>query len=181
MTLAALILAAEETAEEPSTIELLWPEPNETIAGLIAFLIVFLVFLRWGVPRLNKALEARQEAIKAELEAAEANREQAEQLRTEYEQQLSGARDEAGQIIERARQSGEEAKAGIISRAEEEAEAVKERARQDAAGEKERTAAALRREVADLSLDVAEKVVGESLDEERQRALVNRYIDELGS
>jgi F-type H+-transporting ATPase subunit b len=181
MTLATWILATEEVVEEPSTIELLWPEPNETIAGLIAFFIVFLVVLKWGVPRLNKTLEARQEAIKGELEAAEAKRTQAEDLRTEYEQQLAGARDEAGQILEAARQSGEDAKAGIISRAEEEAEVVKQRAQQEAAGERERTAAALRREVADLSLDVAEKVVGESLDEDRQRALVNRYIDELGS
>ena len=181
MSLATMILATEAAESESSGIDLLIPDINETIAGLIAFGIIFLVVLKWGVPHLNKALEARQEAIKGDLEAAEASRAQAEQLRTDYEQQLSGARDEAGQIVENARQSGEDAKAGILSRAEEEAEAVKERARVEAEGERERTAAAMRREVADLSLDVAEKVVGESLDEERQRALVNRYIDELGS
>jgi F-type H+-transporting ATPase subunit b len=182
MSLAAMILATEAAEEsESSGIDLLIPDINETIAGLIAFGIIFLVVLKWGVPMLNKALEARQEAIKGELEAAEASKAQAEQLRTEYEQQLAGARDEAGEILESARQSGEDAKAGILSRAEEEAEAVKQRAQVEAAGERDRTAAALRREVADLSLDVAEKVVGESLDEERQRALVNRYIDELGT
>jgi F-type H+-transporting ATPase subunit b len=181
MSLAMMILATEAGEAESSGIDLLIPDVNETIAGLIAFGVIFLVVLKWGVPMLNKALEARQEAIKGDLEAAEASRAQAEELRTEYEQQLAGARDEAGQILENARQSGEEAKAGIISRAEEEADDVKARARQEADGERDRTAAALRREVAELSLDVAEKVVGESLDDDRQRALVNRYIDELGS
>ena len=181
MNLAMMILATEASTEEPSTIELLLPDPNETIAGLIAFTIVFLVVLKWGVPRLNKALEARQAAIKGELEAAEQSHVKAEELRTEYEQQLASAREQAGQIVEDARQSGEEAKAGIIARAEDEAEVVKDRARQEAEGEMERTAVAMRREVADLSLDVAEKIVGEGLDDDRQRALVDRYIDELGS
>ena len=180
MSLATMILAAEAESE-PSSIELLLPETSELIAGIIAFGIVFLVVLRWGVPRLNVILAERQEAIRAELESAEENRAKAEELRTEYEQQLAGARDEAGRIVEEARQAGEEAKAGIISRAEAEADELKERARQDAEGEKDRIAATLRREVADLSLDVAEKVVGESMDEQQQRAMVDRFIDELGS
>jgi len=179
--MAPMILATAEGESEPSSIDLLIPNVNETIAVVIAFSIVFLVVLKWGVPRLNQALEARQQAIKGELEAAETSRTQAEELRTEYEQQLANARDQAGQILEDARQSGEEAKAGILSRAEEEAEAVKDRARQEAEGELERTASAMRRQVADLSLNVAEKVLGESLDDNRQRALVDRYIDELGS
>ena len=55
-----------------------------------------------------------------------------------------------------------------------------ERAQGEIAGEREQVAGELRRQVADLSIGVAEKVVGDSLDDERQRELVDRYIDDLG-
>jgi len=71
-------------------------------------------------------------------------------------------------------------KADIVARAETEAEQITTRAHDEIEGERERVAGELRREVADLSINVAEKVVGTSLDDDRQRELVDRYIDELG-
>lgn len=111
---------------------------------------------------------------------AESAKLEAEKLRDDYREQVSGAREEASQIVEQARQSGESVRTDIVAKAEQEATAIKERAQADVAGERERAADAIQREVASLSLDVAEKVIGNSLDRDAQQALVDQYIDDLG-
>ena len=169
-----------ETEEEVEGIQLLLPHPDELIAGLIAFVIIFFFVWKWAVPSLNKTLEARQAKIRGEYEAAEAAKVEAESLLGDYQDQLSGAKDEATGIVDEARTAGEQVKADIVARAETEADQIKERAHGEIAGERERVSGELRRQVADLSIGVAEKVVGDSLDDERQRELVDRYIDDLG-
>jgi F-type H+-transporting ATPase subunit b len=169
-----------EPEEEVSGIELLLPHQDELIAGLIAFVIVFFFVWKWAVPSLNKMLEARQAAIRADYEAAEAAKVEAQGLLDDYQDQLSGAKDEAAGIVDEARVAGDQVKADIVARAETEAEQIKERAQGEIAGERERVSGELRRQVADLSIGVAEKVVGDSLDDDRQRQLVDRYIDDLG-
>ncbi len=170
---------SEEGAEE-SGAALLLPAAEELIAGIIAFSIVFFFVWKWGIPVLNTALEARQQAINSQLEAAEAAKVEAESLLADYERQVANAKAEAAQIVEDARGAADEVKTGIVERAEAEAEQIKERAQDELLAERERVAGELRRQVADLSLDVAERVVGLSLDDESQRELVDRYIDELG-
>ena len=171
---------SEEPAEESGSAGLLLPATEELIAGVIAFSIVFFFLWRWGIPALNRTLAARQEAINADLAAAEAAKQEAESLLSDYEQQVANARAEAARIAEEARESADEVKAGIIERAETEADQIKARAQDELAAERERVAGELRQQVAALSLDVAERVVGLSLDEESQRELVDRYIDDLG-
>jgi len=170
---------SEEGTEE-SGAALLLPAAEELIAGIIAFSIVFFFVWKWGIPVLNTALEARQQAINSQLEAAEAAKVEAESLLADYERQVANAKAEATQIVEDARGAADEVKTGIVERAEAEAEQIKERAQDELLAERERVAGELRRQVADLSLDVAERVVGLSLDDESQRELVDRYIDELG-
>jgi F-type H+-transporting ATPase subunit b len=177
MLFASLLLAAEE---EASGADLLIPDLRELGAGVIAFAIVFFFIWKYAVPAFNEMIENRQKAIKADLEAAEAEKEQAASLRADYEASIAGARDEATQIVEDARQAGESARADIVARAETEAEEIKARAGDELAAERERAVGAMRREVAGLSLDVAEKLVGRNLDRESQQALVDQFIDELG-
>jgi len=177
-----LLQEAEQISheEEASGIELLLPHQDELIAGIIAFVIVFFFVWKWAVPSLNKTLEARQAAIRADYEAAEAAKTEAQSLLDDYQDQLAGASDEAAGIVDDARTAGDQVKADIVARAEVEAGQIKERAQGEIAGEREQVAGELRRQVADLSIGVAEKVVGDSLDDERQRELVDRYIDDLG-
>lgn len=165
---------------EPSGIDLLIPDWNEAIAGIIAFVIVFFFVWKWAVPALNKMLEARQQAIRAELEAAEAAKVEAQSLRDDYQEQLAGAKAEAAQIVDGGRTAGEQVKADVVARAEVEADQIKARAESEIASERERISGELRRQVAGLSIDVAEKVVGSNLDDARQRELVDRYIEDLG-
>lgn len=179
---AQLILATEESAEgsESGGLDLLLPAPEELIAGIIAFSIVFFFVWKWAVPALNKTLEARQGEIAAEFESAEKAKVEAESLLTDYRSQLAGANQEAEGIVAQARDDGDAVRADIVTRAEGEADQIKARAADEVEAERSRIAADLRRQVADLSLDVAERVVGSSIDTNSQRELVDRYIEDLG-
>lgn len=183
MNLALNVILATEapaSAEESGGIDLLLPAPEELIAGLIAFIIIFLVIWKFALPSLKATLQARQDEVKSRLESAEKSKEEAAALLTDYQAQVAGAKDEAAQIVADARDAGEAVKADIVARAEADAEAIKARGHEEVVAERDRVAADLRRQVADLSLDVAQRVVVSSLDADSQRALVDQYIDDLG-
>ena len=177
---AQVVYWAAEEDEPPEGIDLIIPEINELIAGVIAFTIVFVVVWVWARPAISKTLAARQDAITGQLTEAEKAKVEAESLLTDYKEQLAQARQEADRIVEEARQTAESLRSDMVAKAEAEAAAITQRAREEAAAEKERTAAQMRDEVAALSLQVAQKVVKETVDAGAQRALVDRYIDEVG-
>lgn len=176
--LATVVLAAEG-GDETSGVDLLLPtDLNEVWAGLIAFGVVAFVMWKFAVPAFNELLENRQNAIKGELEEAEKAKSEAAALLEDYKAQLKGARDDASQIVDDARQSAEGLKADIVSKANAEADDILTKARSEADAERGRALEEARSEVASLSLDLAEKVVG-SLDREAQQALVDSYLADL--
>jgi F-type H+-transporting ATPase subunit b len=172
-------ILAQEEAEASSNVSLVLPETNELIAGIVAFLIVFFFVWKWAIPAINRTLEARQKAITGKLEDAERAKNEAENLRKDYEQQMADARSKGNALIEEARKSAEAMKADMIARAQAEADGIVTKAREEAAEEKSRALGEARREVANLSIDLAERVVGKNLDRETQLGLVDQYIAEL--
>ncbi len=176
-----LLLAAGESEEGGGGLGLLLPETSELIAGVIAFAIIFFFIWLWVVPILRSTLARRQEAERSRLEAAENTRQEAEQLASRYREQLAGAKGEAARIVEEARQAADAVRAETVGRAQHEAEEIVSRAREEAAAEAERALEAARLQVANLSIDLAEKVVGQSLDRAAQLGLVDSYLAELES
>lgn len=173
------ILAASEGGEGGSAAELLLPAWPELVAGVIAFAIVFFFVWRWVWPSVNKTIETRQAAIAGEMTAAESAKTEAESLRKDYQDQLTESRGEAHKIVEDARQQAEQLRADILAKAETEAEQIRVKAREDAAGEKSRALAEARTQVGDISVDLASKIVGESLDQSAHQALIDRYLADL--
>ncbi|HJU51046.1 MAG TPA: F0F1 ATP synthase subunit B [Acidimicrobiia bacterium] len=174
-----MTVLAQEEAEASSNVSLVLPETNELIAGIVAFLIVFFFVWKWALPAVNRTLEARQKAITGKLEDAERAKNEAEGLRKDYEQQMADARSKGNDLIEEARKAAEAMKADMIARAQAEAEGIVTKAREEAAEEKSRALGEARREVANLSIDLAERVVGKNLDREAQLGLVDQYIADL--
>lgn len=173
---ASVILAAEETGSKTS---LVLPEFSELIAGIIAFAIVFFFMWKWAVPAINRTLEQRQAAIAGQIEDAEKAKTEAESLLADYKGQLAEARAEGNKIIEEAREAAEQMKSDIVAKAEADAEQIRVRAREEAANEKARALAEARTQVGDISVDLAGKIVGESLDQDAHRALIDRYLADL--
>jgi F-type H+-transporting ATPase subunit b len=159
--------------------QLLYPAWSELILGAIAFAILFAFISRWAIPRLNQALEARRQKIQGDLEKAEKDRQEADKILTEYREKLSGARDEANRIIEEARSTAEAMRRDLTAKAEQEYSGILDRAQEEIRAERDRVFQELKTQVGELSLQLAGRMVGESLDRDRQLRLVDQYIEEL--
>ncbi len=178
---ALVVLAQEEEEESTSNVDLVLPETAELIAVIIAFSIVFFFIWKWAWPTINKTLEQRQAAITGQIEQAEVAKVEAESLLSDYKSQLAQAKTESNRIIEDARVTAEQMKSDLLSKAEGDAETIRGKAREDAASEKSRALAEARTQVGDISVDLAGKIVGESLDADAHQALIDRYLADLES
>jgi F-type H+-transporting ATPase subunit b len=159
----------------------LLPEVNEIIWGAFGFAVVFFFLWKFGVPQAKKAMEARTERIRSDLDAAEANRTEAATVLAEYQGQLADARNESARIIEEARQTADAMKADLQARAEADITEQRQRAAADIEAAKAQALTDLRSEVASLAIGAAEEVVGRSLDQDTNTALVEDYIDRVGA
>ncbi|HSO94763.1 MAG TPA: F0F1 ATP synthase subunit B [Acidimicrobiia bacterium] len=157
------------------------PALPELIWGAIAFMIVAAALMKYAFPAMKKGLKAREEKIRGDLEAAERAREEAEDSRREYERRLTEARAEATQLIEAAHQDAERVRQDLLQRAETDAHDLRTRAQDDIRAATDRALADLRTRVTDLSVELAERIVGHNLDRDTQLALVDSYIDSVGA
>ena len=155
--------------------------PNATfIAELVAFLIVLFVIRRYVVPPLTKAMNERQEAIRSQIESAERAQAEAQRTLEEYRAQLADARAEASRFREEAREQGRAILEELRAKAQEEAARITATGESRLAAERQQVVAALRAEIGQLAVDLAEKIVGTSLAEEsRQHAVIDKFLDEL--
>jgi F-type H+-transporting ATPase subunit b len=179
--LTALAVLAQEEEESSSNVDLVLPETAELMAGIIAFSIVFFFIWKWAWPTINKTLEQRQAAMTGKIEEADRTKAEAESLLADYKSQLSEAKTEGNRIIEDARVTAEQMKSDLLFKAESEADNIRVKGREDAASEKSRALADARSQVGDISVDLAGKIVGESLDAEAHQALIDRYLADLES
>jgi len=170
------ILAASE-----STKDLLYPKLSELILGAIAFAVIFVFMAKWVIPRINETLEARRDKIQGDLEKAEQTRQEAEKELSDYRQQLAGAREEANRVIEEARQTAESMRKDLTAKAQQEYDQILARAQEEIRAERDRVFQELKAQVGELSLALVGRVIGDSMDQGRQRKLVDQYIEELAA
>ncbi len=166
-------------ADEPSGLDLLIPPIEELIWGIVAFAVVFFVLNKFAFPALRKNMEERDRKIQSDLEQAENAKHEAQRQLDEYRKQLADARGEANRIIEEARQSAEQVRKDLVAKAEKEAEQIVARANEQIATERDKTIQELRSTVSQLSIELAEKIVNRSIDEDTHRDLVDAYIKEV--
>jgi F-type H+-transporting ATPase subunit b len=173
----AYILAQEAAEHEQNPI---LPAANELIWGTIAFLILLVLMYRTVWPSVDKAFKDRRDNIEGKLEEAERERQEADELLEQYRRRLRDAEDETQRILDEARSNAERVRRELLAKAEADAGRELERARQAIRSERDQAISQLRGEVGTLAIELATRVVGDSLDRERQLRLVDQYIDELG-
>jgi len=168
-----LIWAAEE--HNP-----LLPPLGEIIIGLIAFAIVLLVLFRFVAPRFEQVFRARREAIEGGIERAEALQAEAKAALDQYRAQLAEARTEAAQIRDAARAEGQQILEELRAQAQEESARILARGEEQLAANRQAVVHELRGQLGALAVELAGRVVGESLaDEARRRGTVDRFLDQL--
>jgi F-type H+-transporting ATPase subunit b len=156
--------------------------PNwvEVIVGAIGFFIVFGALAKVLLPRISKTLEERTNAIEGGIERAERAEANAELLVEQYKAQLIEARHEAARLREEAKEEGAAIIAEMREQAQVEARRITEAAQAQIAADRQQAFASLRAEVGTLAVELASKIVGESLaDEARQSRVVDRFLAEL--
>ena len=148
---------------------------------LISFGILFYLLQRYAFKPLFGVMERRRQLVKEQVENAENSRREAERLLEEQKQALQQARKEAYDMIEQAKITGARQAEEILKAAREEAERLKTEAVRDIEREKEKALAALKAEIGGLSVRIAEKIIERQIDEQAQKDLVERYLQEVGN
>ncbi|MFF0310135.1 F0F1 ATP synthase subunit B [Streptosporangium sp. NPDC004379] len=176
MIKAASLLAAEEGGNP------LIPHTYELVVGVFAFFVVVLVVGKILTPRIQKTLAERTEAIEGGIQKAQDAQAEAQALLQQYKDQLAEARHEASRLREEAREQGAQIKAELREEAQAEARRLVEAAHAQIEADRQQAFAQLRNEIGRLSVELATRIVGESLeDEARRRRTVDRFLEELES
>ena len=148
------------------------------IAGSFLLLIFLVKKFAWG--NITSILDARAEKITNDIDEAEAARKKAEELAAKREAELAGSRQEATTILETAKETAEKNKAHILSEANQEVLRLKEKAQLEISQNKEEAMNSIKGDVADLTVNLAGRLLSQQLDSEGHRQLIDRYLNELG-
>ena len=168
----------EDCQEAPNPI---LPATEELVAGALSFVILFGLLAKFAFPAIKKSMEERSSKIATDIDKAESARSEAEAKSSEYDTKLAEAKTEAAKIMEEARQTADTYRDQRKTEADAEIAEIKARAAADVEAAKVQALADLRGDVADLAIGAAEQVVGKSLDRETNVALVEQYIDQVGT
>ena len=158
---------------------LITPNVGLMVWTLVLFGLSLLILWRLVFPRISAALDRRQRAIEESIDTAEETRRQADALLDEYRERLTEARDQAQEIIERARRAGEATERESQAQAAARSEQLMERTRREIEAETRRAIQEIRREVADLTVTATERVTRKILTEDDQRRLVQETLSDL--
>ncbi|MEU5906006.1 F0F1 ATP synthase subunit B [Micromonospora sp. NPDC047527] len=155
---------------------------QEIVVGSISFALLVFILLKFVMPRMEAMYQARVDAIEGGLKRAEAAQAEANQLLEQYRAQLAEVRTEAAKIRDDARSDAEGIRQDILAKAREESERVVAAGKEQLIAERATIVRDLRAEVGGLAVDLASRIVGESLaDEARRKGTVERFLTDLES
>jgi len=176
-----LPLAAEaaEHGEESGGSFLVSPGLGLMIWTLVLFLITMWVLSKVAFPKIQEALDKRAKAISESIDAAERQRKESDELLAEYRARLAEAREQADDIMARARKAAETAESEAATAGREKREELVEAAKRDIEAETRRSLDQIRQEVADLTVLATERVTRKSLTDEDQKRLVEEALSEV--
>lgn len=151
------------------------------IVSAVNFIIFFLLVWRIVLTPVGRMLRERRERIEQGLKDADAARRDREAAADQRQAILAEARREASEILSRAQRMSDEAREQGIAQTQAEIERLRERAVADIDAERQRALADVRGQVADLALMAAGKVVGETMNDARERKLVDEFLAQVST
>ena len=166
--------------EAEEKINPLIPHTSEIVVGAIAFTLLYLTLRKFVTPMFEKAFTERTNAIQGGIERAEKAQLEAQRALVQYTDQLAKAQAEAQVLREDARVQGAAIIEDLRTKAQEEAARITATAHASIEAERQQAITSLRTEVGALAVELASKIVGESLDDAaRQSRVVDRFLDDL--
>ncbi|MBA2765096.1 MAG: F0F1 ATP synthase subunit B [Thermoleophilaceae bacterium] len=175
----ALILAATEAPAEGGGSFLVSPSLGLMIWTLLSFGVALLLLRRLAFPQLAAFLDRRRQAIADEIEESERLRAESDKVLAEYRSRLAEAREQAEDIVVRARKAGETTEEQARNEAKAYREQLLETTRKDIESETRRALDEIRKEVANLTITATEKVTRKTLDSDDHRRLIEDALSEV--
>jgi F-type H+-transporting ATPase subunit b len=170
-----LVLAAEESGGK----FLVQPGVGLMIWTLLAFGVTLWVLRRYVFPQIQDQLDKRQRAIEDTIDTAERTQKEAEQLLAEYRQRLQEARQQADDIVTRARKAADRHQEEAVEATGKKQQEMLDQARRDIETETRLALERIRKEVADLTVIATEKVTRKTLDAEDHQRLIREALEEV--
>jgi len=159
---------------------LLTPDSGLIFWMLIAFGVVFFVLAKFGWPVITKMIESRKQYIDESLENARKANERLAQLQEETAKMLKQAQEQQSKILAEAVEMRNQIVEKAKTEATNEGQKLLQEAKQQIAQEKESAIRDIRREVGVLSVEIAEKVLRQNLQNDNdQMAMIDRMLDEI--
>ena len=149
------------------------------VSGSFLILMFLLKHFAWGP--ISDILKKREDKIANDLDSAEKSRINSAKMEQEREQQLLASRSDAADIIKNAKESGELSRQNILKETQEEVARLKSKAQTDIMLERDTALNSVKDDVADLSLQIAAKILNKELSPDMHESLINQYIEGLGS
>jgi F-type H+-transporting ATPase subunit b len=177
-TATPLLAAAAEGTEEGLS-PLVKIVPGLMIWTILAFGVSILILRKYAWPPISKILDERQALINDSITSAEKTQQEADLLLAEYRQRLTEAREQADEIIVRARKAAEATKSEAAAEGQGRREELVEAARRDIEAETRKALEDIRKEVANLTVLATERVTRKSLTEADQKQLVEEALREV--
>lgn len=177
----ALAMTPQPAMAEVSAFDILIPKPAEFIPALVAFIVIWIILAKFIWPSVLNVLDTRQKTIQDNLDAAEQAKVDAAKALKKAESTIDDAQAQADDIVADAKKQAEESKAQIIEQANNEAKRIAAKNRENIAAESHAAMAELTDQAADLAVALAGKIIGENLDVETQKRLIERALAEAGN
>jgi F-type H+-transporting ATPase subunit b len=152
-----------------------------SIFTVINLLVLYFALRKILFKRVTEFMENRTNSIKDSIENADMSKAEASKLKQQYEDQLRTARDEADKILNDARARANKEYDEILSTAKKDAEGILARGIEEIAREREQMVKDIRGQVTGLALTVASKVLEANMDNEKNKALAEKFINEVGA
>lgn len=148
------------------------------IWSAVNIIILFILLKIFLFKPINKIMDERTRSIQEDIDSAKKSREEAEALKQEYAEDINEAKAEAQKIIMKAHEDAEAEKAVILQKSQEEVDQLVSDANKAIESKRKRVLAQAQTQIADLAIEAASKIIGENVDDEKNRRLVDEFLSE---
>lgn len=158
---------------------LLNPDSGLVIWTIVTFLCLVFLLQKFAWGPLLGAIEERESKMKADLDGARAARDQAQAIKTDLEAQMTKVEAKSRDMLAQAAKDGEALRASLKAAAEADAQKIRDKTMAELGEEKRRLVGELRKEVVELSVMAAEKLVRKSVDDGVQKSVLDSFFKDL--
>ncbi|MDG3012841.1 F0F1 ATP synthase subunit B [Rhodococcus sp. D2-41] len=169
------VLAADETTQNP-----ILPKTPDIIWSAVVLVIILAVFWKFVLPKMQAVMDERGDKIEGGIKRAEEAQAEAKAALEQYTAQLAEARIEAAKIRDDAHEQGRQILAEMKVKAQEESDRIVAAGHSQLVAQRQQIIAELRGDLGRTAVDLAERVIGESLsDDVKRTGSIDRFLDEL--